>query len=99
MRGASLKAVAEILGHSDIATTQRYAHLSEGYIKEAVELLDGDFTYQWHVAARHGGTITLRDLTKKEIQNLSTRRGVKQKRQRTFYQGWEGCPWKEPIRD
>ena len=52
MRGASLKAVAEILGHSDIATTQRYAHLSEGYIKEAVELLDGDFAYQWHVAGR-----------------------------------------------
>jgi site-specific recombinase XerD len=52
MRGAGLKAVAEILGHSDIATTQRYAHLSESYKKEAVELLDRDFTYHWHEAGR-----------------------------------------------
>ena len=33
---------------SDIATTQRYAHLSEGYKKEAVELLDKDFTESWN---------------------------------------------------
>lgn len=52
MRGASLKAVAEILGHSDIATTQRYAHLSESYKQKAVELLDGDFTNHWHEAGR-----------------------------------------------
>ena len=51
MRGASLKAVAEILGHSDIATTQRYAHLSEGYKQKAVELLDGDFSEGLHSGA------------------------------------------------
>jgi integrase len=48
MRGASLKAVAEILGHSDIATTQRYAHLSEGYKQKAVELLDNNLGTCWH---------------------------------------------------
>jgi integrase len=52
MRGASLKVVAEILGHSNIATTQRYAHLSESYKQKAVELLDGDFTNHWHEAGR-----------------------------------------------
>ena len=48
MRNASLKAVAEILGHTDIATTQRYAHLSEGYKKNAVELLDRNFREDWY---------------------------------------------------
>jgi site-specific recombinase XerD len=29
--------VKEVLGHSNISTTQRYAHLSPGRLKEAVE--------------------------------------------------------------
>jgi integrase len=41
MRGGSLKALQEILGHSNIKTTMRYAHLSQEHKKEAVELLDG----------------------------------------------------------
>ena len=41
MRGGSLKALQEMLGHSNIKTTMRYAHLSQEHKKEAVELLDG----------------------------------------------------------
>ena len=41
MRGGSLKALQEMLGHSNIKTTIRYAHLSQEHKKEAVKLLDG----------------------------------------------------------
>jgi integrase len=41
MRGGSLKALQEMLGHSNIRTTMRYAHLSQEHKKEAVKLLDG----------------------------------------------------------
>ena len=39
--GRSLKALREMLGHSSIKTTMRYAHLSQDPKKEAVKLLDG----------------------------------------------------------
>jgi len=40
MRGASLTEVKELLGHADIRTTMRYAHLSPQAKKAAVQLLD-----------------------------------------------------------
>ena len=40
MRGASLKAVQELLGHKDIKMTMRYAHLADDFKKDAVNLLD-----------------------------------------------------------
>ena len=39
--GASLRAVQDLLGHSDIRTTMRYAHLSPDVRERAVSLLDG----------------------------------------------------------
>lgn len=47
MRGAPLKAVQELLGHSDITMTMRYAHLSADARRDAVQLLD---------AHNHGNT-------------------------------------------
>jgi site-specific recombinase XerD len=41
MRGVALKAVQELLGHSTIEMTMRYAHLSPDIRREAVQLLDG----------------------------------------------------------
>jgi integrase len=40
MRGAPIKAVQELLGHSTIEMTMRYAHLSPDARREAVRLLD-----------------------------------------------------------
>lgn len=40
MRGAVLKAVQELMGHSSIKMTERYAHLSPDVRKDAVRLLD-----------------------------------------------------------
>jgi integrase len=41
MKGASLKAVQELLGHKDIKMTMRYAHLSQDHKRSAIRLLDG----------------------------------------------------------
>ena len=42
MRGASLRSVAELLGHTSMKMTMRYAHLSPDVRKDAVRLLDAD---------------------------------------------------------
>jgi integrase len=36
MNGVGLKAVQELLGHADLGMTMRYAHLSQGHLREAV---------------------------------------------------------------
>ena len=40
MRGVPLKAVQELLGHSTIQMTMRYAHLGPEVTRDAVNLLD-----------------------------------------------------------
>ena len=40
MRGASLRAVGELLGHQTMHMTMRYAHLSPGYLSAEIGLLD-----------------------------------------------------------
>ncbi len=40
MRGVSLKAVQELLGHSTIQMTMRYAHLAPEVVRDAVQRLD-----------------------------------------------------------
>jgi site-specific recombinase XerD len=39
MAGVPIRTVAELLGHSDISTTMRYAHLAPGHLAAAVECL------------------------------------------------------------
>jgi site-specific recombinase XerD len=40
MRGAPAKAIQELAGHQDLATTQRYMHLSPAALDSAIRLLD-----------------------------------------------------------
>lgn len=40
MKGVSLKAVQELLGHADLTMTMRYAHLSKAHLQEAVAVLN-----------------------------------------------------------
>jgi integrase len=40
MAGASMKAIQELMGHSDIKTTLRYAHLTPSILRNTVELLE-----------------------------------------------------------
>jgi integrase len=40
LKGASLKAVQELLGHADLKMTMRYAHLSRGHLQAAVSALN-----------------------------------------------------------
>jgi site-specific recombinase XerC len=39
MAGVPIRAVAELMGHTELQTTLRYAHLAPGYLAEAVERL------------------------------------------------------------
>jgi hypothetical protein len=40
MRGAPARAIQELAGHMDLATTQRYMHLSPAALDAAIRLLD-----------------------------------------------------------
>jgi integrase len=40
-QGRSLREVKELLGHSDIQVTMRYAHLAPDHLRAAVASLDG----------------------------------------------------------
>jgi hypothetical protein len=39
MRGAPARAIQELAGHRDLATTQRYMHLSPSAVASAIRLL------------------------------------------------------------
>jgi site-specific recombinase XerD len=40
MRGAPARAIQELAGHQDLATTQRYMHLSPATLESAIRLLE-----------------------------------------------------------
>lgn len=54
MRGVTLKAVQELLGHASIDMTMRYAHLSPNVKREAVQLLDAPTETANGTSTAHG---------------------------------------------
>jgi len=48
MQGIDLRTVQQIMGHRDIQTTMRYAHLSPEYVHEAIGRLDSVWTPYGH---------------------------------------------------
>ncbi len=42
MKGVPMRVVQEILGHTSVTVTQRYAHLAPGVMREAMEATFGD---------------------------------------------------------
>ena len=52
MRGASLRSVAELLGHQSMKMTMRYAHLSPAFLSAEVSLLDPVFR-QYRVTGKN----------------------------------------------
>lgn len=41
MRGVPMRAVQQLAGHADLRMTQRYSHLAEQVLVEAVQVLPG----------------------------------------------------------
>jgi site-specific recombinase XerD len=48
MRGVTLVAVQKLLGHQQISTTMRYAHLAPSTTRDAVRLLDSRVEPAWN---------------------------------------------------
>ena len=44
-RGAHIREIQELMGHSSISTTQRYIEVTEAKLSRAVALLDGDASF------------------------------------------------------
>lgn len=63
MRGAPIKTVQELLGHSSFEMTMRYAHLSPDARRDAVQLLDvkDRVTLSWTTSKGTVIRIPLRD--------------------------------------
>jgi len=58
MRGAPIKVVQELLGHRDITTTMRYAHLSSESRRDAVALLDTDASREATIRQQNLASLT-----------------------------------------
>jgi integrase len=59
MRGAPVRAIQELAGHEDLATTQRYMHLSPAAIEGAIRLLDTSVGLSGRGDCRETGSIEI----------------------------------------
>lgn len=66
-KGVSMAAVKELMGHSDIRTTMRYAHLGQHTLRDAIKTLESSQSFQ----VRHN-SVTIENL---ELQNSTQENG------------------------
>ncbi len=57
--GANLVAIQGLLGHSDIRTTMRYAHINDGALREAINTLNTGSTYKDQKVGHNSVTIPI----------------------------------------
>ena len=62
MSGSNLKTVQDLLGHSSLSMTQRYAHLSKDHVAQAVQNMDNELktAHLQHTSGKHNqvGSVT-----------------------------------------
>src|SRR5438094_332033 len=71
MKGASLRAVAELLGHRGLRMVMRYAHLSPAYLSSEVGLLDEPPPPQTDKRAKKGQHPSKRDRSRAKSRGIS----------------------------
>jgi hypothetical protein len=67
MKGASLRAVAELLGHQGLRMVMRHAHLSPEYLKSEIGLLDTPALARSDKRARKGNVRRKRDRSRAKV--------------------------------
>jgi integrase-like protein len=70
-QGRSLREVKELLGHSDIQITMRYAHLAPDHLRAAVASLDGILSASGPEAPAAGATAGEVGLRRKDATRTS----------------------------
>jgi site-specific recombinase XerD len=58
MRGAPARAIQELAGHQDLATTQRYMHLSPAALDAAIRLLETGSEFRGEIMEAAGKSAT-----------------------------------------
>ena len=93
MRGGAARAIQELAGHSDLATTQRYMHLSPAAIENAIRLLD-----QQAPLPHWGDSVETATATAEKVNSSRGRLAAGACNQR-YLQLWSGaaCPRAVPI--
>ena len=61
-KGISLKAIQELLGHSDIRTTMRYAHLSPSELRSAIDCLEPKDNFGQQAGNAHDFSLNISEL-------------------------------------
>jgi len=65
--GVSMKVIQELLGHSDITTTMRYAHLSPITLRESIRTLDNRKAIELEMCHKNVTNVTITNLKETDL--------------------------------